>query len=355
MNMANSARHADRDTILSAFDVQVGWCSSLGSRFTANVLSLLRNDLADGGRTAELLRSWPGDPLADALPLRLAGALHALVLTHQAPDLAACYPPFHSTSRDRLWPALNEAVMHHDGMIRQFLTSPPQTNEVGRSGVLLGGFLTVAALTGLPLRVLEIGASAGLNLIFDQYRYRLGPASWGDPGSPVALAPDWEGGQPPLAAPLRVVERAACDRAPVDLEDDAQRLRLKAYVWADQTERLARLEGAIALARRERLTVERADAAHWVPERLATLPEGQTTVLFHSIMWTYVPAHDQALIAAAIAAAGRRATHEAPLAWLRFEPSSTASGPELTLTTWPGERHRRLATASAHGNAIRWL
>lgn len=341
--------------MLSAFDLQVSWCWSLGSPFTAKVLTLLRDDLAQDGRTAELLGSWPGDPLADALPLRVAAALHALVLTDAAPDLAACYPPFHNGSQDRLWPALNEVLTRHGDMIRQFLISPPQTNEVGRSGVLLGGFLTVAALTGLPLRLLEIGASAGLNLNFDKYRYRLGSLSWGDPDSPVVLAPDWTGGQPPLSVPLRVAERAACDRAPVDLADPAQRLRLSAYVWADQTERLERLEAAIALARRDGITVERADAAHWVPEQLAAAAEGRATVLYHSIMWTYVPAPDQAGIVAAIAAAGRLATDAAPLSWLRFEPSGTPSGPELSLTTWPGEQHRRLATATAHGHRVEWL
>ena len=213
----------------------------------------------------------------------------------------------------------------------------------------------MAALTGLPIRLLEIGASAGLNLIFDRYRYRLGSGSWGDPGSPVVLAPAWEGGLPPLSAPLRVMERAACDRAPIDLEDPAQRLRLRAYVWADQTERLKRLEAAVALARRERHTVERADATRWVPDRLAVTAEGCATVLYHSIMWAYVPVPDQARIGAAVAAAGRRATDAAPLAWLRFEPPGSASEPELNLTTWPGERHRRLATATAHGQRVAWL
>lgn len=353
--MVNSSVDAKRDAVLSAFDLQVGWCSSLGSPFTAELLSRLRDDLAHGGRTAELLGSWPGDPVADALPLRLAGALHALVLSGAAPDLAACYPPFHSGSRDRLWPALKKVLTHHDEMIRLFLTSPPQTNEVGRSGVLLGGFLTVAALTGLPLRVIEIGASAGLNLIFDKYRYRLGSASWGDPGSPVILAPDWTGGPPPLSTPLRVSERVACDRAPLDLADPAQRLRLRAYVWADQTERLQRLDAAMALARREEVTVVRADAALWVPEQLAVPAEGRATVLYHSIMWTYVPAPDQAGITAAATAAGRRATDEAPLAWLRFEPSGATAGPELSLTTWPGKQHRRLAVATAHGHRVTWL
>ena len=128
MTKPDPVARSERNAVISAFDLQVGWCASLGSPFTARLLSLLRDDLAGGGRTADLLRSWPGDPVVDALPLRLAGALHALVLTDQAPELAACYPPFNETACDRLKAALDDGLHRHDGMIRHFLASPPQTN-----------------------------------------------------------------------------------------------------------------------------------------------------------------------------------------------------------------------------------
>ena len=134
--------------------------------------------------------------------------------------------------------------------------------------MLVGGFLEIAKATGLPLRCLEIGASAGLNTIWDRYHYRLGAVDWGDPQSPVSLAPGWEGPSPPVDVPLCVIERHACDIAPIDLEHPAQRLRLRAYIWADQRERLSRLESAIDLARAHGPRVDRDDAADWVRTKL---------------------------------------------------------------------------------------
>ncbi len=342
--------------MLDAFTMQIDWCTRLGSPFTAQVLSVLADDLSDGGPTAGLVAGWPGDPVGDAVPLRLAGALHALALNGADPDLAACYPPRHAAAgADQLRGALHAALRGHDGFIRNFLGSPPQTNEVGRSAVLLGGFLVVAAMTRLPLRLLEVGASAGLNLIWDHYGYRIGPRFWGDPESPLVLAPDWHGHLPPLDAPLHVVERAACDRAPIDLADVEQRLRLRAYVWADQTARLDRLDAAMAVARRQGYAVERADAAGWVGARLAGPAADLARVIYHSFMWGYLPAASRARIGSDIEEAGRRAGEAAPLAWLRFEPAPPDDKPELRLTLWPGGKEHRLAAAHPHGDAMTWL
>jgi hypothetical protein len=349
-----SGDEQDRQAVLDAFAKQIGWCESLGSPFTASLLTVLRDDIATGGASAELTGRWAGDPVADALALRMAGALHALALTEQAPALASCYPPNVATM-EQLRPAVLATVQEHQGAIRAFLSSPPQTNEVGRSGVLVGGFLHIANETGLPLRLLEIGASAGLNATWDRYHYRLGDAAWGDPQSAVRIAPSWEGTPPPIDAPVRVIERLACDIAPVDLEDPAQRLRLRAYVWPDQRERLSRLESAIELARAHGPKVERADAADWVRARLSEPAAGSATVLYHSIMWQYMPSETQASIRASVEDAGGRATTAAPLAWLRFEFSHPESRPELRMTLWPGGREVRLAVAHPHGSSVSWL
>jgi hypothetical protein len=351
--MSDSDNDPDRQTVLDAFAKQIGWCESLGSPFTARLLTVLRDDIAAGGDSAELTRAWPGDPVADALALRLAAALHALALNGSAPALAACYPP-NAATMEPLRSVILAVVRAHQSAIRAFLSSPPQTNEVGRSGVLVGGFLQLAKETGLPLRCLEIGASAGLNGIWDRYHYRLGSVGWGDPQSPVSIAPGWEGPSPPIDAPIRVIERHACDIAPVDLEDPAQRLRLRAYVWADQRERLSRLENAIELARVHGPRVERADAAEWVSEKLHEKLGGSATVLYHSIMWQYMPPATQANIRASLEDAGDRATSVAPLAWLRFEPLDSVSRPELRMTLWPGEREFRLAVAHPHGSSVSW-
>ena len=342
-----------RDGVLAAFRQQVAWCEQLGSSFTARVLALLAEDIAAGGIAAELVGIWPGDPVADAVALRLAGAVHALTLQGTAPALARFYPP-DGVPSDGLGPVLRDALARHRAFVARFLESPPQTNEVGRSAVLLGGFLMVAGETSLPLRTLEIGASAGLNSLWDRYRYRLGERAWGDPASPVVLAPAWEGPTPRLDARVRVLDRRACDLSPVDLEEPAARLRLAAYVWPDQGERSARLAGAIAIARSAGLRVERADAAGWVRDRLGEPAEGAATVLFHSIMWQYMPEATRAAIRAALAHAAERATPGSPLAWLRFEPAGPASRPELRLTLWPGGQERILAIAQPHGQAIQW-
>jgi hypothetical protein len=342
-----------RRAALGAFVKQIGWCESLGSPFTARLLTILADDIAAAGASAELVRSWTGHPVADALPLRMAAALHALALTESAPALIACYPP-HAATLEQLRSAVTGVVKQHRTTIGTFLSSAPQTNEVGRSGVLVGGFLQIAKETGLPLRLLEIGASAGLNVIWDRYHYQFGAAAWGDPQSVVRIAPRWEGSSPPVDAPVRVVERLACDMAPIDLEDPAQRLRLRAYVWPDQPERLSRLESAIDLARAFGSRVERADAADWVRAKIREPAEGRATVLYHSIMWQYVPAKSQADIRASLEHAGDRATSAAPLAWLRFEPLHPDSRPELRLTLWPGGRDACLAVAHPHGDSVRW-
>lgn len=343
-----------KDAVLHAFGKQIEWCDRLGSPFTARLLRLLASDIAAGGHTARLVAAWPGDPVADALALRLAGGLHALVLAGQAPALAACYPPHPDPADATLADALQTTLAEREEELRDFLVSPPQTNEVGRAGVLLGGFLEIAAATLLPLQLLEIGASAGLNLAWDRFCYRLGEAEWGDPASPVPLRPEWRGPLPPLGAPLAIAARAGCDVAPVALQDPAQALRLRAYVWPDQRDRLARLEGAIALARQLGTAVEQADALDWLRPRLHPNP-GAATVLYHSIMWQYLPEATQQGILALLHRAAAEATPGAPLAWLRFEMPPEGGPPELRLTLWPGGVERRLATAHPHGQSIDWL
>jgi hypothetical protein len=351
-----TAPHADWQSIAEAFRKQVAWCRALDSPFSARVLASLAADIEAEGILPGIIGDWPGDPVADALSLRVLGALHALVLTGAAPALASLYPPHSAASDAVLWQAVLNTVAMHAPFIRAFLTIPPQTNEVGRSAVLLGGFLEIAKATaGLPLRLLEIGASAGLNLIWDRYRYQLGEGAWGDLASPVRLAPRWTGGLPPLDVPMPIASRAACDLAPVDLGDGAARLRLRAFVWADQTDRLARVDQAIGLAQQAGHPVEQADAGDWVADRLAQAQVGQVTVLYHSIMWQYMPAATQRAIEATVLAAGGRASANTPVAWLRFEPAALDAAPDLRLTIWPSGEERVLARAHPHGRAVHWL
>lgn len=331
----------------------------MGSPFTAGLLVRLADALDPATRVGAAVLGWPGDPKDAALALRLAGGLHALVLSGQDAALAAVYPGGGADGPDALDTAVSGALARHADFLIAFLDSPPQTNEVGRSAILLGGFLTVAAETGLPLALLEIGASGGLNLHWDAWRYRLAPddgaaGEWGAAGAPLTLAPDWRGPLPPLPA-ATVIARAGCDQNPIDPGDADARLRLRAYVWADQAARLARLDAALAHAAASPVRVERADAGAWLERRLAERPAGAATVVFHSIFWQYVAAPTRARLRAAIEGAGTGATSRTPLAWLRMEPAPEAPRhAELRLTLWPDGGERRLAAVDYHGNWVAW-
>jgi hypothetical protein len=179
------------DEVRQAFLDQAKYCDALGSPFTARICRLHAERLETGGAVADLILNWPGNPSssADSVPLRIAGCLHALVLEGTDSLLSIAYPPARSDD-DALWAAVVRAFEAHADFILERLKSAPQTNEVRRSGALLPGFLTLAQTFGKPLVVSEVGASAGLNLQWDRYRYTLGDTAWGDPDSPVLISPE---------------------------------------------------------------------------------------------------------------------------------------------------------------------
>ena len=172
--------------------LQAGWCDRLGSPLYARLLEHAATDVAAGGPVRELLRGHESDSPGSALALRLMGSMHRLVLEGQVPELAPYYPSVGGRAdAEAAWPVFRTAVERHARALGMLLERPVQTNEVGRSSALLGGFLLVAR-TGLPLRLLEVGASAGLNLRWDLYRYECRGTAWGDPDSPVRLVETFE-------------------------------------------------------------------------------------------------------------------------------------------------------------------
>jgi hypothetical protein len=267
--------------------------------------------------------------------------------------LSAAYPP---NAAGDLESVVKAAVSRHDAWLSAWLDNPPQTNETGRSAVLLPGFLMIARKTGLPLALTEIGSSAGLNLFFDHFRYRYGDAEWGDPAYPAILSPQMRGAAPDLTGALKIASRAGSDIAPLDVNDEQDRLRLRAFIWADQSERLARLDAAIHVARQGAVTLEKADAADFVERRLASRKSGECLVLFHSVVWQYLPDKTKDAIENAMRRAGDVATRDKPLAWLRMETlKKTDPHPVLQLTLWPGGKTRMLALADFHGRWMEWM
>ena len=345
---------ADRRHLLECVRLQAGACAALGSPFYGALVPRLAADVERGGPSWRLLEPYAAEPLEAAVTLRLLGGVHRLVLDGRAPVLARHYP---SVGGDgdvaAAWDAFVRLLDDAHDEVASWLARPPQTNEVGRAAALVCGLLTVARETRLPLRLLEVGASAGLNLRFDRYRYEDGRRAFGDPGSPVRFVDVWEGGAP-FDASCTVATREGCDLHPVDPTTDAGRRTLVSYVWPDQAERLALLRGALEVAARVPARVDAAGAPDWLARKLAEPVPGTATVVFHSIVWGYLPAADQGRARDAIERAGARATPEAPLAWLPFEPSADRTCAEVTLTSWPGGSERLVATAGYHGAGVRY-
>ena len=343
-----------------AFEIQSGACAAFGSAFSAGLLGRAKQDIEDGGPLSGLLTPWADAStralIGDAVPLRWLGCLHDLVLSGEDATLAGSYPtPGSPGDVDEAWAAAKAAMISRPERFCTFMAHEPQTNEVRRSAALLPGFLVLAREIGLPFRIFEIGASAGLNQLWDRYHYDLGEAGvWGDPTSKVRLDTEWRREPPPIGAAVSVISRAACDRKPVDLTDPIARRRLKAFIWPDQFERLARLEAAIETALAARVTVEAEDAVTWVAAKAAPI-SGAVTVIFHSIFWQYMPPESQAAATAAIEGLGAQATDAAPLAWLRMEPPpGNLATVELRLTIWPGGDDRLLGHAHPHGAWVEW-
>ncbi len=340
-------------SLAQAWARQIKWCADNGSPFTARVLEAAWADRERGGALSELLPSWHGDAGADAVPLRVAGALHALALSGRDVELAALYPPRQAPGD--ITHAVANAITDHRDVVTEYLAVAPQTNEIGRSAVLLPGFSAIAQATQLPLATFEIGASAGLNQLWHHYRYALGDVAWGDAASEVLIRCDWQGSRPALPERIEVASHAACDSSPIDLQRDGAALRLMSYVWPEHGERLARLRAAIALAQRLQVRVEAADALTWTQEVLSTQRVGCATVIYHTVMWQYLAEPTRNGLRGLIEATGSHATRQAPLAWLAFEPPNNDARMLLTLTLWPGGERQVLAEAHPHGAWVRWV
>jgi hypothetical protein len=328
----------------------------MGSPFYADLLERMADDVVAGGPVGRFLAGHLDSSWEEAVPLRFLGGVHRLVLAGQAPELAARFP---SVGGDgdaaAAWPALLAALDAHADAIRDALTRPPQTNEVGRSAALVGGFLVVARDTGLPLRVLEIGSSAGLNLRFDRYWYESDGAAYGDPASPVRFTGLWVEGHPPLETAVTIAERRGCDRDPIDAGAEGGRLTLLSYVWPGQTERFTMLRAALDVARDVPVAIDRADIPDWLARQLDEPVPDRATVVFHSIVWQYLTVDERATAESVLATAGNRATGNAPLAWLRLEPSPDLTHTELRVTTWPGGEERLLARGHYHFGPVEWV
>jgi len=343
------------DAVRGAFANQVLYCRANDAPVTARIVAAIAT-LLDTPATefARRIAEWQGPPLADALPLRAAGGLHALHLAGIAHELAPIYADAEGINDAAI---VAGTVQRHEAALLPWLDGPPQTNEAGRSSNFIAAMLWLAE-QGLPphFQCLEIGSSAGINLMLARYHYDLAGVQVGPLPGAMAFTPEWRGRHPPQHK-IEIAGTKGCDVAPVDLTDPAQALRLKAYIWPEHHIRFARMEAAIAAATAQKPDIVHSNAADFVEAELAK-PQaaGTTRVLMHSIVWQYVPADQQARVTAAMEAAGARATAERPLAWIALEANRTVHHHELVVRHWPGDgAPKMLGRAHAHGAWIEWL
>ena len=317
---------------------QARGCDVLGSPFYARLLEAASADLEAGGPLRDVLFGFEVEDRGSAIALRLLAPVHRKVLAGELPQLDRHYP---STGGDgdatAAWPSFREFCERNLAWMRKELERPCQTNEVGRSAALLGGFLEVSHRTRKPLRILELGASAGLNLRWDSYYYQSPNGAWGDESSPVHFTHSFEV-QPPLNRPADVVERKGCDLNPIDPTSEQGSLMLRSFIWADQLARLSQLDGAIEVAAQVPVELERIGAADFLERELAATRDDAATVVYHSVFMQYVTQPERERIAAAIAGSG--------VFYLRMEPAYPLF--EIRLDD------ELLGTSHAHGTGVRW-
>ena len=283
------------------------------------------------------------------MPLRLFAAVHYLVLTGEAPDaLSGRFEDFAAV-----------LARHEDALRARIETHGVQTNEVQRCTMLLPTLLAASAETGLPLELVELGPSAGLNLLVDRYRYRYANGTFGPADAPVELAVDEHGGRVPLSLldrELVVRRRRGIDLAPIDATTPEGYLLLRSFVWPGLDERIARLDAAVETLRRmpEPPELIQGDYTTILPTVLADRPADALTVVFETFSVVYLPedvARELGEELEAAAADGR------PLAWASVRRWDTTAGGdavfELELRVWPGPA-RVAARVDPHGNGIDW-
>ena len=341
-------------TLADRFREHAAGCDRMGAPLYAELMRGMAADWDAAGAVREICAGWEDAPESAVVQLRLLGGLTRLVLTGQAPELV---PFYRNLGGDRpapgAWTVAQDIVAAHAGPLRDDLSVVPQTNEVGRTAPLVVALSAARAGTGLgQVRLLEVGASAGLNLLVDQYRIGFGSWWWGPADSPVVLEDVADAEVAPAA--VEIVDRRGCDLHPVDPLSEEGALRLRSFVWPDHIARYHRLDRALDIVARMPVTVDEAEATPWLRARLAEAPDpGVLTVVWHSVVWQYLTAEARADAEEAIAEASGRM----PLVHAQMEPEdlARANRSPLTLTTYHGgvADSRLLAEVPAHGFPVR--
>jgi hypothetical protein len=315
------------------------------------LLRVMADDLESGGPVAEICRDWFDAPASDVIHLRLLAGLFRIVLTGRAPELAPYYPCLGGSAPPAdVWPMVRPVLSAHAEELRDALLAAPQTNEVGRSTALLVGIFEAVRRTGCSrIRLLELGASAGLNLLVDKFRFVEPAWTFGPATSPLLLEDGVVGDVRPQ--PFTVIGRRGCDLAPVDAATAAGQLRLRSFVWPFHVERHERLTAAFSLAEQFPQLIDQVPAGEWL-ERQLTEPVAADvlTVVWQSITRLYWPAEEKRYVTQAVDRA--RSRQLVAHVEMEFPDDDVGRTATLTLTGLPDEPPLHLARVADHGRPV---
>jgi len=319
------------------------------TRFGSRLYARLSERIVDD---PELLELASRAPVGQPPPNLLFAAVHYLLLQGLGSPLARFYPSLNGGQdiAEDPYPAFRAFCLANDGAIADLIQRRAvQTNEVARSSALQRGFAVVARRAGLPLALVEVGASAGLNLVGDRYRYTYGAIELGDPASEVLIDCRLRGDLKPPLGIAPVAWRIGIDRNPIDTGDADQALWLRALVWPDQPWRAELLLAAIRSARADPPRVVRGDALDLLPEVLAGAPPNTALCVYSSFVLYQLGPPLTRRLESLLAGAGKHR----PIYRLALE-ADAADRPYLDLYGPRGER-TRLAAAHHHGQWLEWL
>jgi hypothetical protein len=339
---------------------------TLADRFRANArdsknlygyaMRGMAEDWEAGGPTWVVCQGYENAPLGAMIQLRLLAGVFRLVLTGKAQRLVEFYPCLGgNAAASDVWPVMRNVIDAYAAELHDALAVTPQTNEVGRSAPLLAGLFDLVAACGVRrIRLLEVGASAGLNLLLDQYAFHGDSWQFGHANSMVQLAHAIDGQVRP--EPFTVVERAGCDLSPVDAATAQGRLLLTSFVWPFDVDRHRRLAGALEIAASHPVRVDKAPASEWLPGATAPVEPETLTVVWHSITQMYWDAEELAAVEAILQRAGaQQLLGEVGLEFDLNDPEGAE--PELRTRLWNRDadipRQRLLGTAHYHGVPVR--
>lgn len=320
--------------------------------------SLVYETLSEGIVSDEgLLDLLLAAPDQQRRPSLLFAAVNLLLASYSGSRLAAYYP-IHGGQRaidDHLGSAFADFCdQHRDELVRLLRERSTQTNEVRRCIALRLGLDHVHCRWPGPLALAEVGASAGLNLLFDHYHYRLNDLQTATASSSsVVISCDVRDGATgvltPAAAPT-VTSRLGIDQNPIDVSDPDARAWLEAFIWPEQVDELATLRGAIDLAlSTPTATVVPGDATTDTARILARLPGREPIVVFTASLLSYLTTGARTAFLAQL----REVASRRPVAWVFAEAPGLLATTDLDVAALDGPLAQRnslyLIGARLHG------